>query len=88
LDSNRKRLKKLKQISGEIVGSQIANIPNTNLGYGYITIETLDSKYVKIKVDAKTKYETVERGERVTVQYDIFGKTDILSAKKISRRTQ
>jgi hypothetical protein len=77
----------LKQVSGEIVGSQIADIPNTNQGYGYITIETHDSKYVKLKVDAATKYETVERGEHVIVHYDVLGKSGILSAKKILRRT-
>jgi cold shock CspA family protein len=77
----------MKSASGEIVASQIASIPNSNKGYGYITIETQDRKHVKIKVDAMTKYETVERGEKVTVEYDVLGNTDILSAKKILRKS-
>ena len=81
------KVKKVKQTTGEIVASQIASIPKSNKGYGYITIETQDSKYLKLKVDAMTKYETVERGEKVTVEYDVLGNTDILSAKKILRKT-
>jgi hypothetical protein len=79
-------VKKLKKASGEIVASQLANIPNSDRRYGYITIETPDSKYVKLKVDAMTKCETVERGDNVTVEYDVLGNTDILSAKKIFKK--
>lgn len=77
---------KLKRTSGEIIASQIANMPNNNLRYGYITIETPDSKYVKLKVDAMTKYETLDRGEKVTVEYEVSKNTDIFSAKKILRK--
>jgi hypothetical protein len=76
----------LKQASGEIIASQIADIPNSNRGYGYITIETPEKRYVKLKVDAMTKYETVERGEHVIVHYEVLGNTDILSAKKVTKK--
>ena len=76
----------MKQTSGEIVAAQLASLPNSDRRYGYITIETRDNNYVKLKVDAMTKYETVERGEHVTVHYDILGNTDILSAKEITRK--
>ncbi len=81
------KVKKVKQTTGEIVASQMASIPNSNKQYGYITIETLDNKYLKLKVDIMTKYETIERGEKVTVEYDVLGSTDIFSAKKILRKT-
>jgi len=77
----------LKHTSGEIIAAQIANIPNSNRGYGYITIETPNKEHVKLKVDAMTKYDTVERGEHVTIEYDNLGGTEILSAKKILRKT-
>lgn len=80
------KVKRLKQASGEIVAAQITSIPNSNREYGYITIETRDKKYVKLKVDAMTKYDTIEKGEHVTVQYDVLGDTRILSAKKIVRK--
>jgi hypothetical protein len=79
-------VKILKQASGEIIASQIASIPNSDRVYGYVTIETPDNTYVKVKVDAMTKYETIERGEHVTVHYEVLGSTDILSAKKISKK--
>jgi hypothetical protein len=41
---------------------------------------------VKLKVDAMTKCETIERGDNVTVEYDVLGNTDILSAKKIIKK--
>jgi hypothetical protein len=71
--------------TGEIVSSQIAEMPSTNLQYGYITIETSDKKYLKLKVDVRTEYDTLKKGEQVTVEYDIMGNTDILSAKKIMK---
>ena len=48
------KVKMLKQASGEIIASQIASIPNSDRGYGYITIETQDNKYGMVKGDAMT----------------------------------
>lgn len=76
----------MKKTSGEIVASQIAHIPNTDRGYGYITIETPTKEYVKLKVDAMTKYETIERGQHVTIEFGKLGNTNILSAKRIFRK--
>jgi hypothetical protein len=75
----------MKNATGEIVSSQITKMPSSNLRYGYVTIETPDNRYLKVKVDVRTKYDTLEKGERVTVEYDVMGKTDILSAKKIMK---
>ncbi len=75
----------MKNATGEIVSSQIAEMPSTNLRYGYVTIETPDKKYLKVKVDVRTEYDTLEKGERVTVEYDMIGNTDIFSAKKIMK---
>jgi hypothetical protein len=78
-------IKMKKSTIGEIVSSQIAEMPSTNIRYGYVTIETHDKKYLKMKVDARTKYDTLEKGEQVTVEYDVLGNTDIFSAKKIMK---
>ncbi|MBN2230682.1 MAG: hypothetical protein JW779_13920 [Candidatus Thorarchaeota archaeon] len=75
-----------KNTVGEIVGAQIGKIPATEVSYGYITIETPDKKYLKMKVDALTEYDTIDKGEQVVVEYDTLGNTDILSAKKIMKR--
>jgi len=75
-----------KNTTGEIVAAQMAKIPSTELRYGYITIETPEKRYVKLKVDAGTTYETLERGEKVVIEYDVLGNTDILSAKKIMKK--
>lgn len=78
--------KMTKNTVGEIVSAQMANLPATGLKYGYITIETPEKKYVKLKVDAMTQYETLEKGEQVIIEYDVLGKTDILSARNIKRK--
>ena len=76
----------MKKASGEIVAAQMASIPNSNRRYGYITIETPGKEYLKLKIDVKTKYDTIERGEHVSVEYDTLGDTDILSARRILRK--
>ena len=76
----------MKNTAGEIVAAQMAKIHATELTYGYITIETPEKRYVKLKVDAGTKYETLEKGEHVVVEYDVLGNTDILSAKRITKK--
>jgi uncharacterized protein YuzE len=73
------------RISGEIVASQTARLPSSEKEYGYITVQTPENDHVKLKVDMGTNYETIERGERVVVEYDQLGGTDILAAKKIVR---
>ncbi len=74
-----------KTISGEIVASQTARLPTTDKEYGYITVQTPDQNHVKLKVDMSTNYETIERGNRVVVEYDQLGGTNILTAKNISK---
>jgi hypothetical protein len=73
------------RVSGEIVASQTARLPATDKEYGYITVQTPENDHVKLKVDMRTDYETVERGERVVVEYDQLGGTKILAAKSIVR---
>lgn len=74
-----------KTISGEIVASQTARLPAMDKEYGYITVQTSDQNHVKLKVDMSTNYETIERGNRVVVEYDQLGGTNILTAKNISK---
>ena len=78
--------KMTKNTTGEIVAAQMASIPASEQKYGYITIETPEKEYVRLKVDARTTYETIEKGEHVVVEYDVLGSTDILSAKKIMKK--
>jgi hypothetical protein len=77
--------KMTKNIEGEIISAQTAKLP-TGPSYGYITIETPGKKYLKLKVDAQTKYDTLEKGHQVNVEYTTLGNTEILSARKISKK--
>lgn len=74
-----------KKVTGEIVASQTAKLPTSDKEYGYITVQTPTRKNIKLKIDMGTNYETIERGERVVVEYDQLGGTDILSAKKVTK---
>jgi hypothetical protein len=74
-----------KNITGNIVAAQTATL-STGTEYGFITVETSDKKYLKLKVDARTKYNTLERGDRVEIEYAVLGNTDILSARKIMKK--
>ncbi|TFF95222.1 hypothetical protein EU546_03690 [Candidatus Thorarchaeota archaeon] len=74
-----------KIVAGEIVASQTAKLPSSDKEYGFITVQTPEKNNVKLKVDMATNYETIERGQRVVVEYDQLGGTDILSAKKITK---
>ena len=74
-----------KNITGEIVAAQTARL-STGLEYGFITVATSDKEYLKLKVDARTKYNTLERGDRVQIEYKLLGNSDILSARKIMKK--
>lgn len=74
-----------KTVSGEIIATQTAKLPTSDKEYGYITVQTPDQNNVRLKVDMGTNYDTIERGDRVVVEYDQLGGTDILTAKKIMK---
>ena len=74
-----------KNITGEIVAAQTARL-STGLEYGFITVKTPGKKYLKLKVDARTKYNTLERGDRVEIEYVVLENIDILSARKIMKK--
>ena len=78
--------KMTKKIAGQIIATQTALISASNLSYGYITIKTPEKTYLKLKVDARTKYNTLEKGEHVAIEYEVLGTTDILSARKIMKK--
>jgi hypothetical protein len=75
----------INDYSGEIVSAQLARYGDNNTRYGYVTIQTRDQKYVKVKVDAYTSYDTLDIGKQVSVKSETLGDTSILVAKEISR---
>ena len=75
-----------KKITGEIVASQLATLPKTNKQFGFITVETSDSTNYRFKVGTSTKFDSIERGDTVEVQYDTLGSTDILTAEHIRKK--
>jgi hypothetical protein len=77
----------IEEIEGCITSSQVAKIDKTDREYGYIGIETSDKKYLKLKVDFHTDYDTLDRGEDVIVKYEPFGSSRIFVAKEIRKKT-
>jgi hypothetical protein len=77
----------LEKIEGCITSSHVAEIDKTDREYGYIGIETCDNKYLKLKVDFHTDYDTLDRGEDVIVKYEPYGSTRIFLAKEIRKKT-
>lgn len=73
----------LAKTSGEIVASRISKQRTTGVREGYIVILTPTHEHVRFRVDSSTSFESLERGEKVTVEYETLGDTDILVAKKI-----
>jgi len=71
-----------KIVTGFIIAANIAVMGKTH--YGYLGIETDEHEKLKVKVSAFTKYDTLEVGERVTVELQTVGDDSILTAKKIS----
>jgi len=51
--------------------------------YGYIVVLTPTHELVRFRVDSSTSFESLERGEKITVEYETLGGTDILVAKEI-----
>ena len=76
----------VEEIEGCITSSQVARIDKTDREYGYIGIETSDSKHLKLKVDLYTDYDTLDRGEDVVVKYEPYGSTSIFVAKEIRKK--
>ena len=66
---------------GSITSNQLSVLGNKH--YGFIGIETDDSRHVKVKVAAFTVYETLEIGERVQIVAEPLGNT--WTAKTITR---
>ncbi|MHA1904904.1 MAG: hypothetical protein ACW99V_04475 [Candidatus Thorarchaeota archaeon] len=68
---------------GKIQTTQLGVFGKKEIQYGYITILTRGNKHVKIKVDSYTWYETLEIGQKVDVEAEKLGNTDIWVARKI-----
>ncbi len=75
----------MENVIGEIVAAQTAQL-QSGMYYGFITIETPEKKHLKLKVDAQTNYDTLERGDKVEVKYTALGNTNILAAREIMKQ--
>ena len=77
----------MEELHGTIVSAALGTFGRNEIRYGYIGLETTDGKHVKIKVDTFTWYETLEVGNKVVVELESLGTTNILIARKIMLRT-
>ncbi len=74
-----------RTIEGKIVSTQLAAFGETDIIYGYITVEVTRNEHVDVKIDSYTYYETLEVGNRVVVDAATLGSTDVLVAKRVLR---
>ncbi|MGY5854777.1 MAG: hypothetical protein RTU92_14505 [Candidatus Thorarchaeota archaeon] len=74
-----------KTLEGQIVSSQVGNYGNTDVKYGFITIQTNDS-HVRLKVDSSTSYDTLEMGHDVIVSAEQLGSTKLLVAREVRKK--
>jgi len=70
-------------IQGKIISSNLGEFSKKKIIYGYLGIELPDGKHIKVKVDFYTLYETLKIGEKVILEIEPLGNSDILVAKKI-----
>jgi uncharacterized OB-fold protein len=73
-----------KEVIGSIVSNQLADFPGSDVKYGYITIETDDKRHIRFKVDKYTKYDSLDVGKRVKVQFEDLGNTEVTVSRKIT----
>jgi hypothetical protein len=71
-------------IKGRILSHQLGEIGVGGMRYGFLNIET-DGGLISVKVDAYTQHETLDIGERVIVEVETLGDTDILVAESVVR---
>jgi hypothetical protein len=76
-------MKKDNEITGKIISTQLGVFGRDELRYGYISVQTKDNKVIKIKIDSYTTYETLNLGDRVVVETEFLGDTNILVARKV-----
>ncbi|MBN2229257.1 MAG: hypothetical protein JW779_06645 [Candidatus Thorarchaeota archaeon] len=70
------------EIQGTIISSNISEMGK--MRYGYLGIETDEKEHLKIKVTAFTKYDTLDLGEKVTIELESIGTEKVMNAKKIT----
>ncbi|MFW9963744.1 MAG: hypothetical protein ACFFCX_09285 [Candidatus Sifarchaeia archaeon] len=70
-------------IHGKIISTNLGEFSKKKVVYGYLGIELPDKEHIKVKVDAYTQYETLNLGDKVVVEIESLGDTDILVARKI-----
>ncbi|MGY5875695.1 MAG: hypothetical protein RTU30_08115 [Candidatus Thorarchaeota archaeon] len=75
-----------KTLEGQIVSSQVGNYGNTDVKYGFITIQTNDDSHVRLKVDSSTTYDTLEMGHDVIVSAKQLGSTKLLVAREVRKK--
>jgi len=71
-----------KIVTGLITASDISKMGKTS--YGYIGIETDAHENLKVKVNAFTKFDTLNVGSKVIIELESVGNEDLLTATKIS----
>ncbi len=75
----------MQQRKGTIVATQLANYANSDIKYGYITLETDEKEHVRIKIDSYTKYDTLERGESIVAKTKSISSDGVIVAREIRR---
>ena len=71
-----------KIVTGLITASDISKMGKTH--YGYLGIETDTHENLKVKVNAFTKFDTLNVGSKVIIELESVGNEDLLTATKIS----
>jgi hypothetical protein len=72
-----------KTIEGKIISKQLGVFGKNQMVYGYIGIEKINGEQIIVKIDAFTKYQTLEIGSHVFVETSTLGSTDIIIARRI-----
>ena len=71
-------------IKGRIVGTDTTIMSHSGKVYGYIIVEDeTDREHIRMKVDANTDYNVIERGACVDAKMVQLGDTTILRAVEL-----
>lgn len=73
----------MEEITGEIISTQLGTAPKAGKHYGYIVVRTPKDEDIKLKVDANTDYQVLDRGAKVRIKYEPLKSTDLLVAREI-----
>ncbi|MFX1560235.1 MAG: hypothetical protein ACFFBL_06590 [Promethearchaeota archaeon] len=74
-------------IEGKIISVNLGEFSTKKIVYGYLGIELVDKKHIRVKIDSYTWYETLSLGDNVEVEFESLAGTDILVARRIRLKT-